>query len=237
MIERVIRTAKKIICDSGSTKHSLRKIYGVENTNIDVIHIGIDEKFCQIKDSQYLMSIKKKYNLPDSFILYVGSIRRHKNIKTLLEVFSCLRKKIPTAWLVIVGRLNHHFDFKKENVLYIGEVPDDKELAGIYNMSSVFCNLSLHEGFGLTLLEAQQCGLSVVCSNIDAHLEVCADSVYAVSPTSVEEIVNALHNVLTDNALRDGLIQKGLKNINRFDWKTTADKTIAIYKELLDNSQ
>lgn len=235
MIERVIKTAKRVICDSRSTEHSLRKIYEIENINIDVIHIGIDKKFCRIEDNKYLQSIKEKYKLPDKFILYVGSIRRHKNIKTLLEAFSHLRKKIPGMWLVVVGRLSHHFDFGQKNVLYIGEIPDDRELAAIYNMSSVFCNLSLHEGFGLTILEAQQCGLSVVCSNIDPHLEMGADSICAVPPDSIDQIVNALHNVLTDDALRESLIQKGLKNISRFDWKITADKTVAIYRELLMN--
>ncbi|MFA6282456.1 MAG: glycosyltransferase family 1 protein, partial [Candidatus Omnitrophota bacterium] len=233
MIERVIKTAKRVICDSRSTECSLRKIYKIENMNIDVIHIGIDKKFCRIEDNKYLQGIKEKYKLPDKFILYVGSIRRHKNIKMLLESFSELRKRIPDVWLVVVGRLNHHFDFTQKNILYIGEIPDDRELAAIYNMSSVFCNLSLHEGFGLTILEAQQCGLGVVCSNIDPHLEIGGDSICAVPPDSISQIANALHNVLTDDALRESLIQKGLKNISRFDWKITADKTIAIYEELL----
>jgi glycosyltransferase involved in cell wall biosynthesis len=180
--------------------------------------------------------VKTKYKLPDKFILYVGSIRRHKNIKMLLEAFSELRKKIPELWLVVIGKQSHHFDFSEENVLYVEEVPDDKELAGIYNMCSVFCNLSLYEGFGLTILEAQQCGASVICSNIDPHLEIGGEGICAVSPTSVVQIVEALHNVLTDDTFRKSLIQKGLENIYRFDWKNSVDKTVAIYNDLLAKS-
>ncbi len=233
MVERILKSAKKIICVSHSTKNTVEKIYGQKGLNMHVVHEGVEKHFSQIEDKHYLGEVKKKYKLPEKFILYVGSIRRHKNIKMLLEAFSALQKKIPDAWLVIVGKLSHYFDFQKKNILYIGQVPDDKELAAIYNLSSVFCNLSLHEGFGLTLLEAQQCGLSVVCSNIDPHLEIGGDSVYAVSPGSIDEVVNALHKILTDTASREFFIQKGLKNIQRFDWKITADQTINIYKELL----
>ena len=233
MVERVLKSAKRVICVSHSTKKTVEKIYGQKRLNVDVVHEGVGQHFCQIEDKHYLNEVKKKYKLPEKFILYVGSIRKHKNIKMLLESFAQLRKKIPDVWLVIVGKLSHPIDLQKENVLYIEEVPDDRELAAIYNISSILCNLSLHEGFGLTILEAQQCGLGVVCSNIDPHLEIGGDGICAVSPTSSEQIVNALHGILTDNVLRKDLIQKGLKNINRFDWKTTADKTIAIYKELL----
>lgn len=233
MVDRVLRLSGRVICVSESTRNSLEKIYGKKCSNVSVIHEGIDEKFCR-QDKIFLSQVKEKYKLPDKFILYVGSIRRHKNIEMLLEAFAELRRKYPEIWLVIVGRKSHHFDFEKENVLYIGEVPDDKELVGIYNMASVFCNLSLHEGFGLTLLEAQQCGVSVVCSNIDPHLEIGGDSIYAVLPTSIDHIRDALYNVLTDEGLRSSLIEKGFKNINRFNWQITANKTIDIYKQLLN---
>lgn len=233
MVERVLKSAKRVICVSHSTKNTVEKIYGQKGLNVHVIHEGIGQHFSKIEDKHYLHEVKKKYKLPEKFILYVGSIRKHKNIKMLLKSFEQLRKRIPDIWLVIVGKLSHPLDLKKENVLYVGEVPDDRELAGIYNLSSVFCNLSLHEGFGLTILEAQQCGLGVVCSNIDPHLEIGGDGICAVHPTSIDQIVEALHNVLTDEAFRQILVQKGLKNIYRFDWKTTADKTIAIYEKLL----
>jgi len=233
MIERVLKKAKKIICVSNSTKNSLEKIYGEKNLNVNVIYEGVEENFLQINDTTYLFKIKEKYKLPQKFILYVGSLRRHKNIKMLLDSFSDLRKRLPDASLVIVGRLSHHFDLNKENVLYIGEVPDDKELAAIYNLSCVFCNLSLYEGFGLTVLEAQQCGAPVVCSDIAPHLEVGGNGVLPVSAQTIDRIVDALYNVLIDDNLRNTLIQKGFENIYRFNWADTANKTIAIYKELL----
>jgi len=232
MVERVLKKSKKIICVSNSTKESLEKIYGGKGFNINVIYEGIEGNFSQIEDTTYLFKMKEKYRLPHKFILYVGSLRRHKNIKMLLDAFSKLRERLPDASLVIVGRLSHHFDLKKENVLYIGEVPDDKELAAIYNLASVFCNLSLYEGFGLTVLEAQQCGTPVVCSNIAPHLEIGGNGVLSVPVQTIDHIVDALYNILANDNLRNTLIQKGFENIYRFNWKDTADRTIAIYKEL-----
>ncbi|MFA5196692.1 MAG: glycosyltransferase family 1 protein [Candidatus Omnitrophota bacterium] len=233
MVERVLKKAEKIICVSQSTRDSLFKIYGGNNLNIGVIHEGIEENFSQITDATYLSRIREKYKLPQKFILYVGSLRRHKNIKMLLESFSKLRSSFPDVWLVMVGRLSHHFDLNKANVLYIGEIPDDRELAAIYNLSRVFCNLSLYEGFGLTVLEAQQCGVPVLCSDIAPHLEIGGDGVLAVSAQAIDRITDALYNILTDDSLRNTLIQKGFENIYRFNWAATADKTIAVYKELL----
>lgn len=234
MVDRVLRSSKRVICVSESTKNSLEKIYGKKCSNINVIHEGIDEKFCRL-DANYLSLVKEKYKLPEKFILYVGSIRRHKNIAMLLESFSTLKKKLNDVFLVVIGRHSQDFDFKKENVIYLGEMPDDKELVAVYNLASCFCNISLHEGFGLTILEAQSCKTPVVCSNIAPHLEIGANAILAVNPASVDQITYALYNVLTDNFLRNSLIEKGLENINRFNWADTADKTIAIYKELLKN--
>ena len=119
MVERVLKSSKKVICVSHSTKNMVEKIYGTKALNLDVIHEGADNCFCKIEDKQYLDEIKKKYNLPEKFILYVGSIRKHKNVKMLLESFAKLRDKIPDIWLVVVGRMRHHLDLNQQNVCYM----------------------------------------------------------------------------------------------------------------------
>jgi glycosyltransferase involved in cell wall biosynthesis len=232
MMERALKSAKRVICVSNSTKDAIEKIYGLKSSNTTVIYEGVDEKFSKIKENDYLKSIKDKYKLPDKFILYVGSIRKHKNIHVLLESFSRLAKRMPDVRLVIVGRRSHSFDFKKDNIIYLGEIPDDRELVGIYSLASVFCNLSLLEGFGLTILEAQKCAIPVVCSNINVHREIGGKGILAVSLSNVDQIEEALYNVLTDTSLKDSLIAKGLENITKFSWVFTAERTLEIYKEL-----
>jgi glycosyltransferase involved in cell wall biosynthesis len=174
--------------------------------------------------------MRVKYGLPLKFILYVGSIRRHKNIDTLLKVFEKIKVKIPDLFLVLVGKFSHQISLVRKGVLYLGEVPRDKELSAIYNLAQCFCNLSFQEGFGLTILEAQKCGTPVVCSDIITHKETGEKGILTTNPTDIDQIQGVLYNVLTDNKLRNTLIQKGFENVSRFSWQDTADKTVAVYK-------
>jgi glycosyltransferase involved in cell wall biosynthesis len=234
MIVRVLKLAKRVICVSYATKEAIEEIYAEKCFKIEVIHEGAAENFFPITDEKYLSQIKEKYKLPNKFILYVGSIRRHKNINMLLESFLKIKAKLKDVSLVMVGRVSHALDLKMEDIRYLGEIPDDKELTAIYNLASCLCNVSLYEGFSLTILEAQKCSTAVVCSNIPTHVETGGDGIFAVNPTNVDQIEQALYNVLTDNNLRNALIKKGLENTQRFNWADTAAKTIAIYKELKD---
>ncbi|MEI8349189.1 MAG: glycosyltransferase family 1 protein [Candidatus Omnitrophota bacterium] len=230
MIRKVLSMAKKVICVSGHTKEAICHNYHVAGTNLEVVGEGVDGSFSKITDEGFLDAIKQKYHLPGKFILYVGSIRKHKNITMLLEVFSKIRKEMPEVSLVLVGKLSQSFDLKLDGVHYLGEVPDDKELAAIYNLSSVFCNLSLFEGFGLTILEAQACGVPIVCSDIAVHRETGGNGILAVPPSNVDQIAQALYNVLTKQTFQDILIKNGLENVQRFSWQKASERVVELYR-------
>ncbi|MDP3791501.1 MAG: glycosyltransferase family 1 protein [Candidatus Omnitrophota bacterium] len=242
MMNRILKSAKAVICVSQATKDELSKRFlpprcassfmCSHRRGVAVIYEGVDDVFKKITDSAYLQSVKEKYNLPDKFLLYVGSIRRHKNIKTLLDAFSNLKQRVPEAHLVMVGRLSQDIDIKKDGVLYLGEVESDKELAVIYNLASCLFNLSLYEGFGLTILEAQSCGLPVVCSDIPVHREIGHDGILPVNPSYIDQIYENLYNVLSNNDIRKALIAKGLENTKRFNWQDTADRTVELYRKI-----
>ncbi len=255
MMSRIVKTAKGIICVSGSTKKSIEKMFqkkwdspnqcdiGVMGQSLffpgatmEVIYEGVDKAFGKINDATYLKSIKDKYKLPDKFILYVGSIRRHKNISTLLSVFGCFRKKNADVNLVMVGRYGQDIDITKDGVIYLGEIESDKELAAIYNLASCLFNLSLYEGFGLTILEAQACGLPVVCSDIPVHREIGGEGILPVKASYIDQIDENLYNVMFNNNIRDTLIAKGLENTKRFNWPDTAKRTLELYKIVYDES-
>jgi glycosyltransferase involved in cell wall biosynthesis len=197
-----------------------------------VIYEGVDKVFVKMTDLEYLKSIKEKYRLSDRFLLYVGSIRRHKNIDALLDSFSQFKKRVPEANLVMVGRLSQGIDIKRDGVVYLGEIESDKELAAIYNLASCLFNLSLYEGFGLTILEAQKCGLPVVCSNIAVHKEIGRDGIAAVEASYIDQVCDNLYNVVSNKEMRESLISRGLKNADRFDWRVTAKDTIDLYRRI-----
>lgn len=236
MIGHALGLASAIICVSNSTKENIEKIFSVKKDRVKIIHEGIDLIFSKITDSHYLNDVKERYRLPEKFILYVGSIRRHKNIGALLDALKRLNKKEPAMHLVIVGRHSQNIDLKRSNVIYLGEVRSDADLACIYNLASCLLNLSLHEGFGLTILEAQACGLPVVASDIPAHKEVGGSGIIAVNPSYIDQIDENLYNVLFNNNIRNTIITKGLNNADRFNWRSTAKGTIEVYKKICDES-
>jgi glycosyltransferase involved in cell wall biosynthesis len=233
MMQKVSKRAKKIIFVSNFTKECFTNLFPIQEQRAEVIPEGADDNFCKIEDNNYLEEMRAKYGLPLKFILYVGSIRRHKNIDTLLKVFEKIKVKIPDLFLVLVGKFSHQISLVRKGVLYLGEVPRDKELSAIYNLAQCFCNLSFQEGFGLTILEAQKCGTPVVCSDIITHKETGEKGILTTNPTDIDQIQGVLYNVLTDNKLRNTLIQKGFENVQRFRWQDTADKTMDVYRGLL----
>jgi glycosyltransferase involved in cell wall biosynthesis len=120
----------------------------------------------------------------------------------------------------------------KNDVVFIGAV-EDKELPLFYNLAEVFLNPSSYEGFGLTCLEAMACGVPVIATNVSSFPEVVGDAGILVTPRSVEELSQAVYSVLHDNSLKDELIRKGLERVKRYSWAQTAEKTIGVYKEVL----
>lgn len=234
MVRKALRKAKKVICVSSATKEMVQQYYKISGVALDTIHEGVDDVFTKIADRGFLDTVKQKYNLPNTFILYVGSIRKHKNIIMLLEAFLRIRKELPQVSLVLVGKLSQSFNLHLDGVRYLGEVADDRELAAIYNLASAFCNLSLFEGFGLTLLEAQACGVPIVCSDISVHLETGGNGILAVPASDVDQITQALYNVLTKQAFQEILIKNGLENIQRFSWESAATRIVKLYRLIGD---
>ena len=234
MIKRALTSAKQVICVSNSTKDSIEKLFYAKFDNITIVHEGVDKIFSEISDLSYLKKIKERYKLPDKFILYVGSIRAHKNIEVLLDSFEKFSKKASDIRLVMVGRYSQPIDLNRRNVLYLGEVASDADLAGIYNQALCLLNLSLYEGFGLTILEAQACGLPVVCSDIPPHREVGGQGISIVKLSYIDQVYENLYNVIFNNDTRKMLISKGLENTKRFDWQSTAIDTIGVYRKIRD---
>ena len=168
-----------IITISETSKKDICRFLGIDPSKIHVIYLAPKEIFKRIADSEKRI-VKEKYNLPDSFALYVGDVNYNKNIPGLITV--CKHSNIP---LVIVGKqakdienqnLNHpelmHLKgLNWSNVTRLGFVPDE-DLAVIYNLAEVYIQPSFYEGFALPPLEAKACGTWVIATKIQAHTEI-----------------------------------------------------------------
>lgn len=237
----ILKNVDKVIVPSRNTKKDLIERFKVSDDKVEVIYMAISGKFKVLNKGAALNKIKQKYNLPSKFILNVSTLEPRKNIPTLVRAYHKLKKNYNLEHrLVIVGGLGWKYakifntirklDLDRD-VIFTGYVPDN-ELLGFYNTSSLFVYPSIYEGFGLPPLEAMACGTPVITSNTSSLPEVVGDAGITVSPYDIEELAKTIYQVLTDEKLKQDMIEKGLKRAKMFSWKKTAQETLKVYESL-----
>ena len=196
MIWFATKRANKIITDSENTKKDILERFNVKPEKIEVIYIGVGEEFVE-KEKDELEYLYSKFNIPKDkkILMYVGNLKPHKNLETLLEAFAKIEDK-EECCLILVGKAFEKYNVLEEkeislgirnNVIHTGIVSRD-ELVDLYNLADLFIFPSLYEGFGLPILEALACGTPVICSNTASMPEVGGDVVEYINPYDVEEI-------------------------------------------------
>ena len=245
MFNASARLADKIITVSEFSKSEIIRYTGIDTGKLRIVPCGIDKKtFKLIEDKDSLQHIKRSYNLPEHFILFVGNLKPHKNLTTLLKAFDILiHENAVDCGLVIVGKkegfISGDSDIHsiiensrnlRERVTLTGYI-EDKDVPVIYNLASVFVLPSLYEGFGLPPLEAMACGCPVIVSDIASIREVCGDAAYYVDPYDADYMAQCIYKVLSDETLRQYLQQKGAERSKLFSWEDSAGKLINIFME------
>jgi len=235
--------ADKIIAVSQSTKDDLMNLYSLSAEKIEVIYSGI-EKRLEKKEltSEQKLSIRKKYNLPENFILYFGTLEPRKNLVGLIQAYEAFRQQATgnkKYSLVLAGNSGWLCDdifvqAKKSNfaqdIIFTGFVdPGDKVY--LYNLASLFVYPSFFEGFGFPPLEAMSCGVPVICSHTSSFPEVVGEAALMIDPYNFDEIAWAMKEVLGDNELRQDLIDDGLIRIKNFSWEKCAKETLELLLE------
>ena len=234
MIEKAVNRAHKVISVSKHTRSDLLKLYGEDlSSKISVVYEAGGKDFHKIEDKTRIADVRSRYRLDKNIILYVGSVKPHKNVGALLKVFELLRSWDIPHQLVICGRWDKKEDELKDMlrgryVRYLGEVPT-KDLAVLYSISDVLVHLSLYEGFGLTVLEAMQCGTPVVVSDSSSLPEVVGDAAFMVPSGDVRKAADVVYNVLINKDLSSGLVKKGLERSRGFSWSQAARETLEVY--------
>lgn len=232
MLNTAVNNSNIIFTVSEFSKKEILKYLNLKLSKIYVIYPAIN---LEISNSKNLDNI----NLSDKYLLYVGNVKPHKNLKNL--IFAYKKLKLKNIKLLIVGKkeglitvdksLFELIDkdiFLKQNVVFTGYV-SDKTLYSLYNNALLFVFPSLYEGFGIPPLEAMACGCPCVVSNVASLPEVCGDAAYYVNPYDVNDIAKGIEKVLTDENLRQDLIRKGFENVKRFSWEKSASKILEVF--------
>lgn len=234
----------RIIAISENTKRDIIKYFGVEQEKIKVIYLGAGKEFSPQKNEKD-KTILDKYNLSPGYILTVGTLEPRKNLIRLLNAYKMLvanEDSMPN--LVMVGGrgwlkedINKIVDSLglREKVVFTGYIPDS-DLPALYRNAGVFVYPSLYEGFGLPPLEAMACGTPVVASNTSSIPEVVGDAGLLADPYNPAEIARAIAFVLKDNDLSARLERAGLIRSGMFTWDKTAQETIKLYREVIEEN-
>lgn len=220
--------AHRVITVSDNTKQDLVDLYGIDPAHIDVIYPGIDHALFYPRDDT--RAALKKYNLPDDFILSVGTLEPRKNYETLLEAFDMLASP---SHLLIVGSEGWKYDRiyrflnrmkHKPRVQFLFNVSRE-DLPFLYSAARLFIYPSFYEGFGFPPLEAAACGTPVITSHGSSLPEIMEDAVLYVDPFNIADLARAMERVLNDRKLSDIMREKGLQIAKKFTtWNATIKK-------------
>lgn len=251
-----LQTCQKIITDSKASKVDVIKYFKIDESKASVVYLAANENFKPQKETQ-LLHTKRRYNLPDRFLLYVGDANWVKNLPFLIDGFSNLRQisdfkdvklaLIGGVFLKKVENIDHpELDsLKKVNRLIKDQNleadiirPGDlnlEELVSFYNLATVYIQPSLYEGFGLPLIEAFSCGTPVISSNRGSLLEVGGNAAVYFDPTNINQFVLLIKEVLQSKSLQDKLSRLGFKQAEKFSWDKVASETKIVYEQVLQN--
>lgn len=241
-IGRSVRQAAHILAISQATADDLGNLLDVPAEKITVNLLAANESF-KPRPAEDINAARQRLNLPDSYILFVGTFEPRKNITGLLDAYAILRADWPGAPpLVMVGRRGWLYGdiFAKVDALHLRDhiiwLEDAAwaDLPVIYNAARVFVLPSFYEGFGLPALEAMACGTPAIVSNCSSLPEVVGDAGLLIEPDDPAQLADAIRRVLADSELHQRLRAAGLTRAATFTWRKTAETVLQTYRQVLN---
>jgi glycosyltransferase involved in cell wall biosynthesis len=232
-----VSRSQGIICISENTKKDLLKFYPFINPDIvKVVYHGVDQEFKPLANKPFHLSELNQSLKPLKYILYVGNRNSYKNFSKVVEVVALN----PDLSLVVVGGEKFSDEEKvlflslKERIFHFQGI-DSAGLNVLYN--NAFCLLypSIYEGFGIPPAEAMKAGCPVISSNVSSIPEVVGDAGLLVNDITVNTLADQVH-ILRDEVTRKTVIDKGIKQVEKFSWDRCCEETIRFYEEIYKRS-
>ncbi|MBN2884966.1 glycosyltransferase family 4 protein [Patescibacteria group bacterium] len=239
-----LKHSQKIIAVSNFTKQELLSTYKkVDDKKIEVVYNGYPKKLYHfIEDDAERTAILDKYGIEAPFFLYVGRLEKKKNTHTLVESFAIFKEAHPESrmQLVLIGNAGYGYDEIKyileeynldKSVIMPGWIPE-ADMPAIFSAATTFVFPTLHEGFGIPVIQAMACGVPTLVSDIPVLREIAADASLFFNPHDRQQLVEKLNLIAFDNSLRQELKVKGLQRVTRFSWEKSATETLKILTTL-----
>lgn len=238
----LIKRMKAVITDSEHSKSDIIEFLSITPEKITVIPLGVDKQFKPVGIGK-IKSVKRKYSLPEEYLLYVGDVNPNKNLPVLLNVVARLKINLVIVSRAFEKELLPEIVFLRKMISELGinnlvkvlpsvQMDPVDDLAAIYSGALIYVQPSLYEGFGLPVLEAMACGVPVVSSDASSLPEVTGDAALLVKPTEIG-LAEGIKKLLSDDVLRKRMIKNGLIRAKKFNWEKTAFLTLKVYEKVV----
>ena len=238
---RACRCADRVIAVSEYTKQEIMHYYHTPESKIDVVYQGCDPVFSQEIEEGKLQEVKARYQLPDKFVLYVGSIEERKNLMLVAKAMAELNRRA-AIHVVAVGRRTAYVDqiqdfLKAQGIDHLfhfyHQVPY-ADLPSFYKWASTFAYPSRIEGFGIPLLEAISSGVPAIgCTGSCLEEAGGPNSIY-VNPDDAKGMADAILRTCTDEPLRQHMISEGKKYALNFSDEKLSHDLMKVYENLTE---
>lgn len=246
-VDRQIYTAKfqhaaqradRIVAISAATKNDLVEFYQVDPAKITIIYQACDERFLTEKSPAILAQVRQQYQLPETFLLYVGSIIARKNLLGIVQALLELppSQRLP---LVVVGSgkayLQTVLAFIQQHRLapwvHFRQV-SNADLPAVYQLASIFLYPSHGEGFGIPILEALCSRTPVITSNVSSLPEAAGLQASLIDPADPAAIAQSIVNILHDPLLRENMREQGFRHAQKFRGEPLSQELMDLYRAL-----
>jgi alpha-1,3-rhamnosyl/mannosyltransferase len=230
-----LRTASHVVVISEATRRDLLARYRLPGESVTVISLGVEPAF-RAQPPEAVRALCARLNLPDRYVLYVGSNKPHKNLVRLVEAWARMQPR--SFPLVIAGSWSEAYPEVRPRieelglrnaVRLVGPVREE-DLPALYSGALLFTFPSEYEGFGLPVLEAMACGVPVIAAHVSSLLEVAGDAAVFVDPQDPDALARSMDELLGNEGLRKHLAEKGLERARGFSWERCAAATLRVYE-------
>lgn len=242
MTRAAVSRAQCIITVSEFTRRDVVEFWPAVEYKTRVIWNGVGYRFRPVRDEASLRDVSSRLQLPANYLLYVGTRKRHKNLPRLLEAYGRLsaaqRARCPFVLVAPPDPRYPEVDdvVRREdigaNLHWLSQIAD-ADLPVLYSKARFVVLISLYEGFGFPVVEAQACGTPALIASAASLPEIAGDAAISVDPYDVESMHRVLARMIDDDALRDNLARKALANVARFSWENTAEQVADVYRKAL----
>lgn len=241
-VRRLVRDFGSVIAVSDHTRRDAIDLLGLDPDRVRTIHSGVDERFFTVPEAAQLLAAKRRYRLPDRYVLYLGTIEPRKNIAGLIRAFSAVVSRDPDrrehlvlagAWGWLNGPVKAALNASacRDRIHVLGYI-DEADKPAIYRLADVFAYPSLYEGFGFPLLEAMASGRPVITGAFTSLPELVGPAGVLIDPEDETALADALAALLGNEAERSRRGGLGQERAHRFSWQNAVARYSAAFQAM-----